>query len=77
MPCLIETEGVEQKRGLRANRREFAVIRGLFGRGPGAQEPDAYRLQAAWLAERGQEIEVNRIAVVLAAGCTPKDIHPD
>jgi hypothetical protein len=44
---------------------------------PGQQEPDAYRLQAAWLAERGLTIPVNRIAVVLEAGCTRRDIHPD
>lgn len=44
---------------------------------PGAQEPEAYDLQAAWLAERGYEIAVNRIAIVLEAGCTPKDVHPD
>lgn len=44
---------------------------------PGQQEPDAYRLQADWLAERGLTIPVNRIAVVLEAGCTRRDIHPD
>jgi hypothetical protein len=44
---------------------------------PGAQEPEAYTLQEAWLAERGLSIAVNRIAVVLAAGCTRTDFHPD
>ncbi len=44
---------------------------------PGAMEPDAYRLQAAWLAERGQSARINRIAVALEAGCTARDIHPD
>ncbi len=44
---------------------------------PGQQEPDAYRLQAEWLAERGLTIRVNRIAVVLESGCTRRDIHPD
>lgn len=43
----------------------------------GAQEPEAYDLQAAWLAEQGEALPVNRIAVVLSAGCTPRDIHPD
>lgn len=44
---------------------------------PGAQEEAAYRLQDAWLRERGLQADVNWIAVVLEAGCTPKDIHPD
>ena len=44
---------------------------------PGAQEPEAYRLQEAWLAERGESIAINRIAVALEAGCTPNDFHPD
>jgi hypothetical protein len=44
---------------------------------PGAQEPEAYALQQEWLGRRGLEARVNRIAVVLAAGCTPRDIHPD
>jgi hypothetical protein len=44
---------------------------------PGAQELPAYRLQAAWLAERGLEANVNWIAVVLESGCTRRDIHPD
>lgn len=44
---------------------------------PAAQELPAYRLQDAWLAERGLQAEVNWVAVVLDAGCTPRDIHPD
>ena len=44
---------------------------------PAAQELPAYRLQDAWLAERGLDAEVNWVAVVLDAGCTPRDIHPD
>lgn len=44
---------------------------------PGAQELDAYRTQEAWLAELGLEANVNWIAVILEAGCTPRDIHPD
>ncbi len=43
----------------------------------GAQELPAYRLQQAWLAEFGLEAKVNWIEVVLEAGCTPRDIHPD
>jgi hypothetical protein len=44
---------------------------------PAAQEPQAYRLQDAWLADQGRSIEVNWMAVVLDAGCTPRDIHPE
>lgn len=44
---------------------------------PAAQELPAYRLQDAWLAERGLKAKVNWMAVVLDAGCTPRDIHPD
>jgi hypothetical protein len=44
---------------------------------PAAQELPANRLQDAWLAERGLDAEVNWVAVVLDAGCTPRDIHPD
>jgi len=43
----------------------------------GAEEMPAYRAQADWLAERGLELDVNWIAIVLDAGCTPRDIHPD
>ncbi|MEQ9258998.1 MAG: hypothetical protein RIG84_07845 [Roseovarius sp.] len=44
---------------------------------PGQQELPAYRLQAAWLAEQGESISINWIAASLAAGCTPRDFHPD
>jgi hypothetical protein len=44
---------------------------------PAAQELPAYRLQDAWLAERGMRADVNWIAAVLDAGCTRRDIHPD
>ena len=44
---------------------------------PAAQELPAYRLQEAWLAEQGLSAEVSWMAVVLDAGCTPRDIHPD
>ena len=44
---------------------------------PGAQEKPAYKLQAAWLAEQGLTGNINWIAVELASGCTPRDIHPD
>lgn len=44
---------------------------------PAQQEEDAYRAQADWLADLGIEADINWIAVVLDAGCTPRDIHPD
>lgn len=44
---------------------------------PAAQELPAYRLQDAWLSERGMQAKVNWIAVVLDSGCTRRDIHPD
>jgi len=44
---------------------------------PGQQELPAYRLQAAWLSEQGQQIDINWIAATLAGGCIPRDIHPD
>lgn len=44
---------------------------------PAAQEEGAYRAQSAWLAELGLKADVNWIAVILDAGCTPRDIHPD
>ena len=44
---------------------------------PGAKELPAYRVQQAWLNELGLEPDVNWIAVVIEAGCTPRDIHPD
>ena len=44
---------------------------------PGAQELPAYRVQDAWLSSLGLESNINWIAVVLEAGCTPRDIHPD
>jgi hypothetical protein len=44
---------------------------------PAAQELPAYRLQEAWLAERRVQADVNWLAVVLDAGCAPRDIHPD
>lgn len=43
----------------------------------GVQELPAYRIQDKWLAEMGLEAEINWIAVILEAGCTPRDIHPD
>ena len=44
---------------------------------PAAQELPAYRLQEEWLSEQGEALDVNWIAVVLDAGCTPHDIHPE
>lgn len=43
----------------------------------GAQELPAYRAQAAWLTERGLELDVNWIAIILDAGCRPHDVHPE
>ena len=42
-----------------------------------AQEPQAYHAQAAWLADRGRALDWPELAVTLAAGCTPADIHPE
>ncbi|OSQ53944.1 hypothetical protein MCRY_21440 [Marivita cryptomonadis] len=44
---------------------------------PAAQELPAYRLQEAWLSEQSLSADVNWVAVVLDAGCTPRDIHPE
>jgi hypothetical protein len=44
---------------------------------PGAQELPAYRLQDAWAGEQGAEVQINWMAAMLEAGCTPRDIHPD
>ena len=44
---------------------------------PGAQELPAYRLQDTWLGQMHLQANVNWIAVVLEAGCTRRDIHPD
>lgn len=43
----------------------------------GAKELPAYETQRDWLAQMGLEADINWIAVVLEAGCTPRDIHPD
>ncbi|MBJ3762497.1 hypothetical protein ILP92_07045 [Maribius pontilimi] len=44
---------------------------------PAAQELSAYRLQERWLSEKGLALDVNWMAVVLDAGCSPRDIHPE
>lgn len=44
---------------------------------PAAQELSAYRLQDSWLSEQGLTADVNWVAAVLDAGCTPRDIHPE
>ncbi|MEQ6250198.1 DUF6647 family protein [Sulfitobacter sp. HNIBRBA3233] len=44
---------------------------------PAAQELPAYRLQEMWLLAQGLSLDVNWVAVVLDAGCTPRDIHPE
>ena len=43
----------------------------------GAQELPAYRLQQAWLAELGLELDVDKDHRHAESGCTPRDIHPD
>lgn len=67
------------------NRQDLAILlhelvhhrQAAFGfQCVGAQEEPAYRAQAAWLAERGLTADVNWFAIVLASGCTPRDIHP-
>lgn len=44
---------------------------------PQAQEEDAYRLQAAWLAAEGLEDGFYWPAIMLESSCAPRDIHPD
>ncbi|MCA0998767.1 DUF6647 family protein [Alloyangia pacifica] len=44
---------------------------------PSAQELPAYHLQEAWLSEQGESVDVNWMAIVLDAGCSPRDIHPE
>jgi hypothetical protein len=44
---------------------------------PGAEEELAYRIQDDWLRARGLRANVNWFAVVLEAGCSRRDIHPD
>jgi hypothetical protein len=42
-----------------------------------AQELPAYKLQEKWAEERNVPVSINWMAVVLEAGCTPRDIHPE
>ena len=42
-----------------------------------AQEFAAYNVQQAWLTDRGQALDVNWIAIVLASSCARRDVHPD
>ena len=44
---------------------------------PAAQELAAYKLQRAWLATKGEQLDVNWVAVVLASSCAARDVHPD
>lgn len=44
---------------------------------PGAQEEDAYELQAAWLGAQGVEHDYPRLLVLMASSCASRDIHPD
>lgn len=44
---------------------------------PGAMELPAYKIQQVWLGELELEADINWVAVVLEAGCSPRDIHPN
>jgi hypothetical protein len=44
---------------------------------PQEQEWEAYKLQAAWLAEMGIDGGFYWPAILLESSCTPRDIHPD
>ncbi|MEP2031041.1 MAG: DUF6647 family protein [Paracoccaceae bacterium] len=44
---------------------------------PGAMEHPAYKLQERWLNQFNLALDVNWIAIVLAANCAPRDFHPD
>lgn len=43
---------------------------------PAAQEAAAYRLQDAWLSERGLRANVNWFAISMEAACIARDKHP-
>ncbi len=43
----------------------------------GAMEHPAYKLQERWLNQFNLALDVNWIAIVLAANCSARDIHPD
>ncbi len=43
----------------------------------GAMEHPAYKLQEKWLNQFNLALDVNWIAIVLAANCAPRDFHPD
>lgn len=55
------------------HHRQAARLWGCLG----AMEYPAYKLQEAWLNENGLALDVNWIAIVLAANCAPRDLHPD
>ncbi len=44
---------------------------------PGAEEEAAYRIQDDWLREHGLRANVDWFTIILAAGCSRRDIHPD
>lgn len=44
---------------------------------PGAEEEAAYRIQDDWLREHNLRANVDWFTVLLAAGCSRRDIHPD
>ena len=41
-----------------------------------AKEKPAYELQRDWLAEHGEELQVNWIEITLMEGCSMRDFHP-
>jgi hypothetical protein len=41
-----------------------------------ATEWEAYKLQEAWLLEKGAEPGFNWMYILLASSCTPRDVHP-
>lgn len=43
----------------------------------GAMEHPAYKLQEKWLNQFNLALDVNWIAIVLAANCAPRDFHPN
>lgn len=43
---------------------------------PKATEWEAYKLQEAWLLEKGARPGFNWMYILLASRCTPRDVHP-
>lgn len=49
---------------------------GVHGHCPSSSEPQAYRLQARWLAEQSTKLDVDWLAIALNSGCALHDVHP-